>query len=266
MKLKLVIVGVLLLGLTSCGFHFPNQNRLGASLTEINVSGSYHSKFYRLVVQKLQVRGVKVYYQNQDNRNFVAKDGIPSLVISSPSYSLPIASINSKESALEYNMVVKTTATLIIPNHNRPIVMRNGLTRTTLNKAENSLASENERQIMLNECYEELANQMVMRINNLGKQTDPDSPSVKPAELLLAKDEDNNDIYIDNTQSMTLIDALQAQDSAQKAAAKSVTLQELNNGNRILNNNRTYNLPKVEPKLQHSAPDLVDEEGNIKNN
>ena len=57
--------------------------------------------------------------------------------------------------------------------------------------------------------------------------------------------------------------ALQAQDAAEKVSAKSYELQELNNGNKILNTDN-YNLPKVNPVLVHSAPDLVDDNGYIK--
>ena len=51
MKFKLVCIGALMLGLCSCGFHVPNQNRLGSNISEIAVSGSYHNKFYK-VLQK----------------------------------------------------------------------------------------------------------------------------------------------------------------------------------------------------------------------
>lgn len=264
MKLKLVLISVLLLGLTSCGFHFPNQTSLNNTISKINIDGAYHTKFYKLVVNKLKARGVEVHYQSSDNRKFTPIEGIPTLTIAAPSISLPIVSVDSKQSALEYNMVIKTSATLNIPNHNRPIVMRNGLTRTTLNKSNNSLASENERYIMQQECFEELSNQLIARLNYLGKQSDPNSPKIVPATLLLAKDEDNNEVYIDTTESLTLIEALQAQDSAAKIKAQSYTLDDLNNGKKILSVD-DYKLPSVAPTLQHSAPDLIDESGNIKN-
>ena len=263
MKIKLVLIGGMLLGLSACGFHFPNQNRLGNSLNAINVSGDYHDRFYKMVVNKLKVRGVKVNDQNHDNRIFTPIDGIPSLTITSPSISTPIVSVNSRGAVFEYNYIVKYSATLTIPNHNRAIVMRNGILRTTLNKADNSQAAENEREILLNECLDELSNQLIGRINYLGKMTDPDSPIAKPAQLLLAKGENNQDIIIDTSENLTLIEALQAQDAAEKVSAKSYELQELNNGNKVLNTDN-YNLPKVNPVLVHSAPDLVDDNGYIK--
>ena len=107
MKIKLVLIGCMLLGLSACGFHFPNQNRLGNSLNAINVSGDYHDRFYKMVVNKLKVRGVKVNDQNHDNRIFTPIDGIPSLTITSPSISTPIVSVNSRGAVFEYNYIVK---------------------------------------------------------------------------------------------------------------------------------------------------------------
>ena len=104
---------------------------------------------------------------------------------------------------------------------------------------------------------------VLLKLNYLGKMTDPDSPIAKPAQLLLAKGENNQDIIIDTSENLTLIEALQAQDAAEKVSAKSYELQELNNGNKVLNTDN-YNLPKVNPVLVHSAPDLVDDNGYIK--
>ena len=264
MKFRLVCIGTLMLGLCSCGFHVPNQNRLGTNISEIAVSGDYHNKFYKLVVHKLEMRGVKVDYQGTSNRKPDERKDIPSLTITAPSVSMPLASINSRGSALEYNVIVRTQAKLTIPNSPKPIIMRNGLTRTTMNKADNTLASTNEQDLVTEECYEVLADQMIARINYLGKQTDPDEPFVAPAELLLAKDEDNNDIYIDNSRSMTLLEALSAKHDAEVSQGKSVSLSDLNNGLKVLNRNKDYSLPKVEPKIPHQAPESLSEEGFMK--
>lgn len=264
MKFKLVCIGAMMLGLSSCGFHVPNQNRLGSNISEIAVSGSYHNKFYKLVVHKLEMRGIKVDYQGTSNRSPEERKDIPTLSITAPSVSLPLASINSRGAALEYNVIVRTQARLTIPNSSKPIIMRNGLTRTTLNKADNALASTNEQELVIDECYEVLADQMIARINYLGKQSDPDEPFVAPAELLLAKDEDNNDIYIDNSRNMTLLEALSAKQDAEVAQGKAVSLSDLNNGMKVLNKNKEYSLPKVEPKIPHEAPESLSEEGFLK--
>lgn len=264
MRFKLVAVGVMLLGLSACGFHIPNQNRLGSSLAEINVTGSYHDQFYKMVVQKLEVRGVKVNYQGTASRKIKARDDIPSLEIASPSISTPIVSVDVAGSAKEYNMMVTTSAVLKIPNHNRPIIIRNGISRLTINKGDNSLASENERRILIEESLDELSDQMIRRINYLGKQSDPNGSKATPAQLVLAKDEDNNEVYIDNSPSMTLIDALKAQQVQEKYDANSVALSELNNGIRVLNPEKKYELPKTKIKMVNEAPDELTEEGFIK--
>lgn len=264
MRFKLFAVGVMLLGLSACGFHIPNQNRLGSTLAEIDVTGAYHDQFYKMVVQKLQVRGVKVNYQGTANRKFKSRKDVPSLEIAAPSVSTPIVSIDVFGSAKEYNMVVTTSAILKIPNHSKPIIIRNGISRLTINKGDNSLASANERQILLDESLDELSDQMIRRINYLGKQSDPDASKTTPAQLVLAKDEDNNEVYIDNSPSMTLIDALKAQQVQEKYEADSVALSELNNGIRVLNPEKKYELPKTKIKMVNEAPDDLSAEGFIK--
>ena len=228
MRFKLFAVGVMLLGLSACGFHIPNQNRLGSTLAEIDVTGAYHDKFYKMVVQKLQVRGVKVNYQGTANRKFKSRKDVPSLEIAGPSVSMPIVSVDVFGSAKEYNI------------------------------------SDNERQILIDESLDELSDQMIRRINYLGKQSDPDASKATPAQLVLAKDEDNNEVYIDNSPSMTLIDALKAQQVQEKYEADSVALSELNNGIRVLNPEKQYKLPKTKIKMVNEAPDDLTEEGFIK--
>ncbi len=262
MKIKQICCFALMaLTLTSCGFHIPNQSRLGSSIAEINVLGSYHNDFYKLVVQRLQVRGVKVNYQGTDNRKIKLIDDVPTLQISAPSVSYPVASVDIYGSVKEYDVVISTSATLRIPNHKRPIVIRTGITRYTLNKSDNSLASANERSLIAQEGYEELADQLIRRINYLGKQSDPDFKSPSPAELTLAKDEDGNEYLIDNSPSMTLIDSLKAQDEKERVEASSVALSDLNNGLRVLNPNKTHELPKVKIKMVNEAPEELSEEG-----
>lgn len=82
------------------GFHVPNQNRLGSNISEIAVSGSYHNKFYKLVVHKLEMRGIKVDYQGTSYRSPKERKDIPTLSITAPSVSLPLALINSRGAAL----------------------------------------------------------------------------------------------------------------------------------------------------------------------
>ncbi len=262
MKIKQICCFALMaLTLTSCGFHIPNQTRLGSSIAEINVTGSYHNDFYKLVIQRLQVRGVKVNYQGTQNRNIKFRDDIPTLDISSPSVSYPVASVDIYGSVKEYDVVITSNSILRIPNHKRPIMIRTGITRYTLNKSDNSLASANERDFIRQEAFEELADQLIRRINYLGKASDPDFKSPSPAELTVAKDENNNEYLIDNSPSMTLIESLQAQDQKEKVEAESVALSDLNNGMRVLNPNKTHELPKVKIKMVNEAPEELTEEG-----
>lgn len=264
MKLKLALFALMMIAVTACGFHIPNQNRLGSSISEIDISGDYHSMYYKIVVQKLQARGIKVNYQGTANREYSVRKNIPSLSITAPKVSMPINSIDSRGAALEYSVIVTSRAVLTIPNLKRPIVMKNGLVRTTVNKADNALASTNEQDIIVDECFNTLADQLIVRINYLGRQTDPDEPRTVPAELLLAKDENNSEIYIDKSQSMTLIEALKNQNDEERGSSRSVSLSELNNGIKILNSKGTHNLPKTEPKVVHQAPDSLSEEGFMK--
>ena len=153
-------------------------------------------------------------------------------------------------------MVVKANASLQLPNYNRRIIMSNTITRSTLNKADNTLASTNEQNIIRYECYDELSDQLISRINYLGKQTDPNSPDLTVAELLLAKGENNSDIVIEKGGNLTLYEALTEQDNKERENASSVTLNELNNGSKILNSKDSYRLPKTRVNLPHQAPEL----------
>ncbi len=264
LKVRVLIVTMLLLTLTACGFHLPNRGELGSTIKEIDVRGSYHTKFYKLIVQKLENRGIKVHTQSTSNREPEINKDIPSLTITSPGVSLPIASVNAFGSAKEYNQIVTSSVKLTIPNRDKPILIRCGITRYTLDKGDNTLASTNERSIMYDEALEELSDQTIRRISYLGKQTDPNAPYTSPAHLLLAKDENNEDVLIDNSPSMSLIDALMVEDYKERGNAKSVNLSELNNGIEMLNSNKTYELPKVKIRMVNEAPEEVSEKGFIK--
>ena len=245
------------IALSGCGFSLPQQTKLNEALPAIVVSGSYHHPFYKMVVQKLRVSGVKVISQNSAK---VPKDeNLPALMIPSPSVSNLVASVDSKAQALEKTIIVSAAATLLIPNH-RPIVMRNSLTRSALDKAGQNLASQNEIRILINETYEELSSQLVLRLSYLGRQSDPDARVPQPNELILVPGETDDEATVitqnSNYEGMTLLEALKAQDLAEKANANDVPLENLNNGQNILNDsNKRPQLPKVEPKLLHEAPE-----------
>ena len=131
--------------------------------------------------------------------------------------------------------------------------MRNTITRTTFNKSANTLASNNESDILVRECFDLLSSQLVDRINYLGKMSDPDEPMPNPAELL-----------VDTGSDMTLLDALRLNKAVEESAGKNISLSELNNGSAVLNANHTYELPRVVPKLVNEAPESVSEEGFLK--
>ena len=69
---------------------------------------------------------------------------------------------------------------------------------------------------------------------------------------------------MDNSRNMTLLEALSAKQDAEVAQGKAVSLSDLNNGMKVLNKNKEYSLPKVEPKIPHEAPESLSEEGFLK--
>ena len=81
-------------------------------------------------------------------------------------------------------------------------------------------------------------------------------PDLTVAELLLAKGENNSDIVIEKGGNLTLYEALTEQDNKERENASSVTLNELNNGSKILNSKDSYRLPKTRVNLPHQAPEL----------
>lgn len=258
MKKNLALICALGISLLSgCGFHLPNQTRLSDTFESLNVQGDYHDAFYRKVVQELRISGIKVNAQYEPSLK--ADDKIPTLYIPSPQVSMPIASINANADTLEYQIIVSSTTTLRIPNH-RPLLMRNSLTRNMLNKPGLSLSADTERAMVIEETYEELARQLVTRLGYLGRQSDPDALQSNPADLTVSVGEDtvlpSSKTMSDAYSGLTLIEALQLQDSEESAKAQSTNLNKLNNGNAVLN--RTYELPKVAPKPKNALPDNLD--------
>ena len=250
----LILITCVSFVLAGCGFSLPHQTKLSEAMPEIVVTGSYHHPFYKMVVQKLRLSGVNVISQNSPT---VPKDAdLPSLMIPSPSVSNRVASVDSRAQTLERAIIVRAAATLLIPNH-RPIVMRNSLTRQVLDKSGQNLASHNEINIVINETYDELSSQLVMRLSYLGRQSDPDARVPQPGELVLVPSEGDDpesiEIQTSGYVGMTLIEALKAQDTAEKATSSEVSLDNLNNGQDVLNHRPQ--LPKVAPKLLHEAPE-----------
>lgn len=263
MNIRTLCFGAILFGLTACGFHYPNQTRLGNAMSEIYIEYDPRSQFYKLVSQKLEVRGVKVTAIGK-LKSYQKDKNVPVLKITAVQVGQNIVSVNAAGSDLEYGITAISLATLKIPNHSRPIVMRNTITRTTFNKAANTLASNNESDILVRECFDLLSSQLVDRINYLGKMSDPDEPMPNPAELILAKDEDGNEVLVDTGSDMTLLDALRLNKAVEESTGKNISLSELNNGSAVLNANHTYELPRVVPKLVNEAPESVSEEGFLK--
>ncbi len=244
-------VGAALL-LSSCGFTLPNQATLKDTIPTINVTGDYHEPFYKMVVNRLRANGVQVNAQ-YSGYDPAASDTIPTLMLPEPDVIDEVISVNTRAQSIENALKVSVAATLTIPNH-RPIVMRNSITRSVINKPGQSLNSDVEKQTVIYETTEHLADQLVLRLGYLGKASDPDAATPQPSDLISADGEYVPEAY-SNTQNsaegLTLIEALQMQDQNDQAAAKTVTLDELNNGNAVFN--RTYELPKVKPERLHQA-------------
>ncbi len=261
LKRCFVVPVALALLATGCGFHLPNQAKLDDTMPEVVVTGDYHDQFYKLVVRRLRANGVTVYAQDSgysptdDER---AQD-LPTLILPRPNILDEVVSVNSRAQSLEYALVVSVAPTLAIPNH-RPIMMRNSVTRSVLNKPGQALASDTEKAIVIQETKEDLADQLVMRLSYLGRSSDPDASVPQPAELILAQGEASAQDTAavtqatTQTQGMTLLEALQQQDQYESAQGTQLTLDQLNNGQRVLNN-KSYELPKVKPEPLHQAPE-----------
>ena len=261
LKRCFVVPVALALLATGCGFHLPNQAKLDDTMPEVVVTGDYHDQFYKLVVRRLRANGVTVYAQDSgysptdDER---AQD-LPTLILPRPNILDEVVSVNSRAQSLEYALVVSVAPTLAIPTH-RPIMMRNSVTRSVLNKPGQALASDTEKAIVIQETKEDLADQLVMRLSYLGRSSDPDASVPQPAELILAQGEASSQDTAavtqatTQTQGMTLLEALQQQDQYESAQGTQLTLDQLNNGQRVLNN-KSYELPKVKPEPLHQAPE-----------
>lgn len=247
MNLKTILLlalGVSFLG--GCGFQLPNQSQLQDTFKNINVSGDYHDPFYKKVVHNLEISGIKI--NPQFSSDYKAQESIPTLVIPSPTVSTPIASINANAETLEYQIIVTTNTTLKVPNH-RPIMMRNTLTRTLLNKPGLSLATSNEKNIILDETLDELASQLVTRLSYLGRQSDPDAIKLTPASLVIADGEDpkqKEKTLREVASDMTLLEALQYSNSVEDSLGRKTNIDDLNNANKILDVTK-YQLPKTKP-------------------
>lgn len=257
---------------SGCGFNLPNQAPLDETIPEIVVTGDYNSDFYRKVILRLKANGVRVHAQSSDHEP--ENNGtIPSLMIPHPDISDNVVSVNSRAQAIENAIVIYVAATLSVPNH-RPIVMRNSITRSVLNKPGQSLAADTEKSTVIEETLSQLADDLVFRLGYLGRSTDPDVAVPQPYELL-SSDEESIDPGERST-GMTLIEALQAQDSYESANGTVVTLDQLDNGNALLRRTpataapvgaplpgdpgehvrkaRKWELPDVRPERLHKAP------------
>ena len=256
-KYIVLIFSSLCLLMQGCGFHLPNQTKLSNTFEKINVSGDYHDPFYKKVVRELEIAGINVNAQFSPNHQEDAL--VPTLLIPAPSVSTPIASIDANAETLEYQLIVSSTTTLRIPNH-RPIIMRNSLTRNMMNKPGLALSSDNERKIVTDETYDELASQLVTRLGYLGRQSDPDALQSTPADLTVAVGEDKDlpksKTLSDAYSGMTLLEALQLQESEDLSNSSQTSLSELNNGNQVLN--RSYKLPKCVPTPASALPPGLD--------
>ena len=221
---------------TGCGFSLPNQANISESITDINLCGDYHDQFYKYVKRDLTTHGV-IVHDSCDNDTT-----IPQLVLPNIQTNEYIASVDSKAQAIEYDIIVTSNATLYISNH-RPIIIKNSLTRSVLNKTGHSLASENEKRILIDETSQELASQLVMRLNYLGRLSDPNAHIPMPQELVYSQEETNKNITAEK--KLPLIEALRQADNNDQNQATVVNFDDLNNGHKILE----QKLPKVEAEL-----------------
>ena len=274
--------------ITGCGFHLPNQTALDETMPQINVVGDYHSDFYKMVINRLRANGVEVYAQSSDFDPDL-KQNIPSLMLPEPNVTNEVVSVNSLAQSIENSLLVSISATLTIPNH-RPILMRNSITRSVLNKPGQSLTSNTEVNMVINETYEQLADELVLRLSYLGRSSDPDAAVPQPSELTYTPGEDDPSTLEQlkpQTSGMTLMEALQVQNQYEAQHGTSLSYDELNNGQAILAPSTTttttpattttttpagaasnssneqavpqksYQLPPVRPERLHRAPNAI---------
>lgn len=250
LKIGLLVVGACLL--TACGFHQPNQIKMSEAIPEINVVGDYHHPFYKMVIFRLRNNGVKVNAQSSDFEPDL-KQPIPYLMLPEPMVQDTTVSVDSRAQAIENSLIISTASTLVVPNH-RPILMRNSITRSALNKTGQSLASDLEKATLIDETCQVLADQLVQRLGYLGRSSDPDETGPQPGELTIARGEESDADYDPQQfEGMTLLEALQQQDQIDQLHGQEVSLDHLSNGQQVLSEDN-YKLPKVKPVPLHQAP------------
>lgn len=250
-----ILTGCFIMGaalLSACGFHQPHQIKMDEAMPELNVIGDYHHPYYKMVINRLRNNGVKVNAQYSGYHPDL-KQPIPYLMLPQPNVENKTVSVDSRAQAIENSLLITTAATLYIPNH-RPILMRNSITRSALNKTGQSLASDVEQSTLIDETYQVLADQLVQRLSYLGRYSDPDDQAPMPGELIQARGEES-DITYDPKQfeGMTLLEALQMQMQLDEAQSTAVDFDQLNNGNKVLDPDN-YKLPPVKPEPLHQAP------------
>lgn len=268
--------------LSACGFHLPNQTKLDETLPEINIIGDYQHAFYKKVVNQLKANGIEVYAQSSDYMPDL-KQNIPALLLPAPQVQDEVVSVNSHAQSIENSLLVSIAATLNIPNHT-PISMSNSITRSVLHKSGQSLSSDTEKAMVLDETYDQLANELVMRLSYLGRSSDPDAQVPQPNELTYIPGEDDPEklrLMKQQTSGLTLMEALQLQNQYENLQGHRVSYDELNNGQSYMTSSdelyhvvtqdtaapnsrgratiivpadKSYSLPKVQPQRLHQAP------------
>lgn len=252
---RIFLVFLTSLIISACGFTFPNQEKLANTIPELNVTGDYHHPFFKKVIKELKIAGVNVNVESSSN-TINDDDTIPTLIIPKPNVQDYVSAVDSRAQAIESNFIVNIAATLKIPSH-RPILMKNSLTRSALNKTGQSLASTIEKETIIDETYDILARQLVFRIAYLGKLSDPNAHTPAPYELVLSDEEIAAYEKAHSSGNLTLLEALQQKDAEEYSNAKQITLDNLNNGTEILQEPK---LPKVKPVLKGTTRISTDNE------
>lgn len=260
LKLKLIPCAIVaaLLSLQGCGFHLPSEATLADTMPVVNFVGNERGRIGRSVIQKLRVAGVDVRTAQSKDHPLSKDPSVPELQVSDPSVYAPLVSVNSYLGASEYNMILRSSSILKIQGH-RPILMRASITRSYLNKSGAALATSNEFDNIYKESCDELAGQIVTRLGYLGRQSDPNDKSPTPAELTVASDDPATALKDEPPAGMTLMEALRYEGEKEKEGQSSKTLDDLNNGSKVLKG--THDLPKTRPSLKNEAPESISEKG-----
>lgn len=230
-RLLIIILSFLI---SACGFTIPQQENLNVAIPKIVVLGDKNNSFVKLVVNDLKQNGVEVLLNAQDTDK-----AIPKLSVANPVVEDFVVAVDTSAQALERNLQISTAATLFIDNY-RPIAMKNSISRTILNKSGNSLASQNEYDLVISETLQTMANQLIVRLSYLGKQSNPDIKIPTPGELTLQKGEFLDDK--NETSKMSLIEALQKQDAIDRNNSTTISLDKKLS-------EQSYKLPSVKPKV-----------------